>query len=1210
MKIPFASLIPWLQEHWIPLLIGVLVFLVVILLVWWIWRKFGESLKARWAEFRRVPEIPPDALIRIWSSFHRLIPLQMRRRIRRYPVYVVLGDDRSGKSTVISNCAFLDVQSYRYHPSSADSEYMKVYLGNESVIIELASSFLHANTTDHANALLKLWRRLPANAHMVMTLNAHELMHGNEENQSWIADALIGKLALFTEFNQRPVPLILVLTHMDRIKGFNSFLNFAIENQMDFYVHLNEAKPVANFSHGLEGYLRYASTALVNTDSSESFVEISDFLTNVSLTLGSLQTLIALGCSRNNISETDLRKVCITSSDHRDKSLGLIENNPFLNERINDSYLDYLSKKHLQIAAGILAFIVLQQGYVFLDERITITRAFRLIEEMPTITAKNYTSIAHPTIRKLYHNTNDFSFPEHETEFTNHHFAFYSAQANFVRNQIARTLRKTYVIPRLELAQSQDRIYSRSIRLLAILHANHHNELGQFFSQEGESTPAVEELLPRAIVSDYIEFNDDPNDRDLIELETKPYGVVDSVNGGIFPESSLELINNLSDISDDPYITQEKLEEVKAAARTILTRAGRLLEYPFLDEERLWLTLHGHISPETLNQWSRFPTESQVNAPGTLQALKLITSTEIAATYTPKNFNHLLKQIQSISEEGKRAIENNKLGIVDVQFSSSNYNFDTNEWLIAVTRSKVNEILKSYYERSGSMPGWIFFDQQEHVTKIALGVSTDESGSLINNAQIDTRLTREAFESNVKPAIESMTAIIDDLPLEAQERQRLVDFFIHNLSAYSGHYANAYWSFFKNISIQIQDPDRLVTYLKELQRPGSAFVQNLVRVKENVLLDLPSGPNYQPLRDRLEDFTFLKKLMAEQAGSYPELNRYIGIIASLYESLVGAEIALPPVHDKEAQSSLGLKSVLSPMGRVSFDILTGADGSPLRLVEGWMHDLSIPESWRGPFVAPILKARDFGRYDVNQIIDRQWKQLWDQEVLPLMTFFPFDHSRGGTAQELSVDAISAVFHPNNGRFWIEVRRIFGTLFEIQDGRWTVRPDVDRAFRIPENMGERLNAASNLTIALWDKDSQPKPMNFKLRAEMVPQTMPMTDANDKPIRPALIYLRTGASSALGFNQKGIWQDITMDWWVKSTANVGIEFESPDEKAKKYASQDLEDARWPLLKLLAQATQSGLAFSWTVSLIEKPTEKLKTTFIFKRDPFELFNAIKNR
>ncbi|NDE68812.1 MAG: hypothetical protein EB057_01915, partial [Microbacteriaceae bacterium] len=163
------------------------------------------------------------------------------------------------------------------------------------------------------------------------------------------------------------------------------------------------------------------------------------------------------------------------------------------------------------------------------------------------------------------------------------------------------------------------------------------------------------------------------------------------------------------------------------------------------------------------------------------------------------------------------------------------------------------------------MPGWIFFDQQEHVTKIALGVSTDESGSLINNAQIDTRLTREAFESNVKPAIESMTAIIDDLPLEAQERQRLVDFFIHNLSAYSGHYANAYWSFFKNISIQIQDPDRLVTYLKELQRPGSAFVQNLVRVKENVLLDLPSGPNYQPLRDRLEDFTFLKKLMAEQA---------------------------------------------------------------------------------------------------------------------------------------------------------------------------------------------------------------------------------------------------------------------------------------------------------------------------------------------------------
>jgi hypothetical protein len=121
---------------------------------------------------------------------------------------------------------------------------------------------------------------------------------------------------------------------------------------------------------------------------------------------------------------------------------------------------------------------------------------------------------------------------------------------------------------------------------------------------------------------------------------------------------------------------------------------------------------------------------------------------------------------------------------------------------------------------------------------------------------------------------------------------------------------------------------------------------------------------------------------------------------------------------------------------------------------------------------------------------------------------------------------------------------------------------------------------------------------------------MTDANEISIKPALVYLRSGSSSALGFNQKSLWQEVSLDWWLKTTANAGVEFDSQDEKAKKYASIDLDETRWALLKLLAQANQAGLAYSWTVALLEKPEDKLKTTVIFKRDPFELFNAIRNR
>ena len=85
---------------------------------------------------------------------------------------------------------------------------------------------------------------------------------------------------------------------------------------------------------------------------------------------------------------------------------------------------------------------------------------------------------------------------------------------------------------------------------------------------------------------------------------------------------------------------------------------------------------------------------------------------------------------------------------------------------------------------------------------------------------------------------------------------------------------------------------------------------------------------------------------------------------------------------------------------------------------------------------------------------------------------------------------------------------------------------------------------------------------------------------------------------------------MEWWPKGTANVGIEFESTDEKAKKYASLEVSDSRWPLLKLLAQANRAGLSYRWSVSLLDNPNEKLNAGFAFRRDPFEFFSAIKNR
>ena len=106
-------------------------------------------------------------------------------------------------------------------------------------------------------------------------------------------------------------------------------------------------------------------------------------------------------------------------------------------------------------------------------------------------------------------------------------------------------------------------------------------------------------------------------------------------------------------------------------------------------------------------------------------------------------------------------------------------------------------------------------------------------------------------------------------------------------------------------------------------------------------------------------------------------------------------------------------------------------------------------------------------------------------------------------------------------------------------------------------------------------------------------------------------RKSESSGIFVREGGQTIEISEEEWKQRNPNqTPVKFESIDEKAKKYASLEVSDSRWPLLKLLAQANRAGLSYRWSVSLLDNPNEKLNAGFAFRRDPFEFFSAIKNR
>jgi len=205
-----------------------------------------------------------------------------------------------------------------------------------------------------------------------------------------------------------------------------------------------------------------------------------------------------------------------------------------------------------------------------------------------------------------------------------------------------------------------------------------------------------------------------------------------------------------------------------------------------------------------------------------------------------------------------------------------------------------------------------------------------------------------------------------------------------------------------------------------------------------------------------------------------------------------------------------------------------------------------------------------------------------------------------------------VFHPNNGIFWNEVRAYYSSLFDIKEGKWKLRSEISSVLQIPDDMESKLNAASSLTIAMWDKDGNETARHFNVKAGLLPVVKPSDgeEAEETPV--SLSFLKSGSTSVLGFNQKDIWQDLSFEWWQKLSSSVGVELPNQKKEAsKKYLSVDVDDANWSLLHLLSQSDSANSStYTWVVAQPQNPKHKMNVVFTFKRNPFELFTALRNK
>lgn len=1201
-------IVGWLKVHWSEVLVWLVLLALAVLLGWLFWRRFGATIISRgvelWEKIIRVPEVPKNSLTEIWRTFKKGIPPRLRKGIRNYPVFVVLGDHRSGKTSIVKSGINPDLQSLRFHKGVGNDSLMQAYLGSNEVVLELSPNFLYSTSQDHADALLALWTSLPHGTTVVLTLDVRGLLGQDVEQQSRIINALVAKLAAFTESNDKSVPIRIVLTHMDGVRGFQTFYAFAANSGLDIHVELQKGEVVPSFAKGLDHYLNYTSNLLVNL-SSDDFLECIKFLASARQILSTLETYLFEAVSRSELQSFELNSVCLLSDAIPELRFSLRTNDPFRNSGPPVTFIGSLAPKHLRNTKYIGAILLVFSIFHYSTERWAIEGTAELLQRIPSMSPEQLEASSVRTLKafEALHSGVEQTGILSLLHLTQH---FYPTRIELVGRELAKAIRTYYLIPGLRLAQVQPHIYPMTIRWLALLHANTKNQIGSHFTNPEIVTGIP---IPQEIILAYLVWNTDPADHDLLGLQDTDYG---TRAGSSVDKPSLDHLEEAMQFAfSDAYISEQELVDIQSSARTVEAVIENSRNYPLLDEEVLWLTKNGHVSSATKALWAATPTEGMLQSPGLKDTVSMIIDSKLSSEDQPQDFIQLLEIIKKKIAQSKEIEAKNSLGTVSGSIEGHFYSFDSNEWLALIHKSQIKLILDNFYRRHYSNDGWIFFQPQAQPYRIPLGISTDTTGVLVNNAHVDSRLTRDSYEQKIKPAITMLSTLMVDLPLGNEEKQILIDFFVQNLSTYAGNYADAYWGFFKNMALKINSPEQLQLYLKELQRPGSAFTQNLLRIKENVILDIPPNPNFQPVRDRLADFQFMQKLLQDQAGTYPQLERYILISGQLLEQMSIDGPPLPTPAPDKLNPEMGLKSILTPMGRVSYDMLLGNPTSLLRQVEIYLREMNIPASWQAPFLYPFHRAREFGRQDINHSIQTQWRQLWDTQVMPLAGKFPFESQRSGVIEDANPEYIHAVFHPTTGSFWNTIRNSFGALFNIVDGRWTPKPEVVSNFHLPEDMKTKLDAAADLTLALWDKNGADQPINIKARPDLLPEITAMNEDGDEIPLPSLTFLRTGSTSVLGFNQRKAWQDFNYEWWMKGIVSVGLEFLSPKEKIKKYASVDVDESRWSFYRLLLQAERGPKnQYAWILTHPEHPERKLKVSFAFKKDPFELFTSITRR
>ena len=1178
----FTTIVSGLSEwDWLGLAIVFVLLCVLSFLIWQ--RTYGKD-----ADKLQIPELtvpiklllPNNSLVKVWSSFVLAIPLHLRPKALSAAFSLVIGDAGSGKTSIIDRYADWQGQDFRFHPSAIDDSLLQIYLGAKSLVLEFSSSLLYDNSSAAYHALKKLWRRLPPKPQVVMVFDATTLLSPQTELLRQSGHALFGKLKVFGELEGKPLPLILALSHMEKVQGFVEFCVFLDEAGIPLQLDFPAGDGINQIESCLNDFQQHLHRALV-TRPAQDYLKIVTFLNEAPRLFRVLIDVLRISGLEQGVDAPSVVRLCLLSEHVH--SFGC---QPFALpagiEQRSRLQLNNHAKSALGLAlAGLVYFI---GSYIYLQNMVAEVRTN--IKTIASTPIQYYPEKISPLFLDFSANLNKNAL----LSFMPNFFIEVEQYNNYL---LIAEIRKYYLLPLLKQLQDEPDASFKTIRFIGMLYATSTNEIGKILAKNTEKNP-IDMAKYGQLVNDYLIYNTHTDELDHLLnaiTYTKPQVIVEDRAPWI------ALLRIFQQILQKPFIQEAEFESLKAQLLPFLRIIDRLDYYNNQDELNQWLVQHTSLRLDFNNQ-SELRQKSISQLLTLVSHLKLNTVDNCRVTLS---LSECLTLVQAAANTKAETLSSD----IAIKLDGEYFSFTPKQWNDLITRSRVTMMLRNLMYAHRSHDGWIFFNSPSLYIDVEMNSSNNGGLLFAGKARIDGRLTRDAFEQSVKPAIMSVTDVVGNLPIDASEKKHFNDFVLKNLDTYSDHYVSSYLNYFKQFQINIDSIWALNYVINNLQQPNSELLDTLVQIKNNTALDLSAGPSFQKFAQKLSVFRFVQLLMEEKNGVYPEFQKYQLMMAQMQQEMNNHEAYEAKKSVEEGAEAEALKGALSPLGRVAWAMQLNEDGSYLKLTKSWLQNVGIDNDWQQPFLAPVQKVKEFGTAEINRNISGIWADIWDSNVTPLLVKFPFTE-HAAPDSELAVDELIKIFHPKQGLFWDSFQQYLAPLSRFSNGVWVRRHELSDDLVLPANYLVRLNAAQQLTNKLWDSQGNPKPLELSVK----PSLLPTFDSKQIPRAPlvSLAYLRQGNASVLSFNQQTEWQKFPLQWWLAQPAEVGMEFRKDANPTRVYTDMVVDDSNWNLFKLLQRGhVGETQRYQWSLAHPNFPQQPLNLEFFLQGNPMAVFTNL---